>query len=151
MREDIIWSSHCQGLICVICKHWSYSTVAGVHSDFLVRSCVLSPVASHFSATLSIDQHQRGNSLLSPATHGSIHGPFGHFYLPSLSRQTSINGARWQDNEAPRHRLTEVGEWQRHTELSLSRRNERRTWKRSYVASWTNPQSLEKRIPLCLA
>lgn len=74
-----------------------------------------------------------------------------HFYLQSPSRQTSINGARWGDNEAPRQRLSEVGEWQRHTELSLSHRNERRAWKRSEAASRTNAAEFGKLIPLCLA
>lgn len=72
-----------------------------------------------------------------------------HFHLQSHSRQTSINGARWEDNEAPRR--TEVGEWQSRTELSLSRRNERRTWKRSEAVSWSDPTEFGKLIPLCPA
>lgn len=51
--------------------------------------------------------------LPSPAGDGSILRPLGSAPVlpPSPSRQTGINGARWVDNEAPRHRITPVGEW----------------------------------------
>lgn len=64
---------------------------------------------------------------------GSMPGLSGsapHLHLPSPSGQTSINGARWGDNEAARRELGEVGEWRRHTGSSLSRRNERRRERR---------------------
>lgn len=137
----------------------SYSIVENVLSDFLVQShlldCdVLSPSVSHFSVTLSIDKHYLSTFSsrwrVNTWTFG-LHPTSPYFYYPqSHSRQTSINGARWGDNEAPRQRFTEVGEWQRHTELSLSHRNEKRTWKRSEAASWTNLTELGKLIPLCL-
>lgn len=153
MGEDIVQSNHC--------RDWSVSFAS-----------LLIPVKSvlcDFSCTVSSAQPQSAQSggvpLFSDSLHRStlfvyflqpVKGQYldlrapPHFHLQPSPWQTSINGARWGDNEAPRHRLTEVGEWQRHTELSLSHRNERRIWKMSEAASWTKPTEFGKLIPLCL-
>lgn len=138
--------------LCHLQAYWSYSTVPNFHSDFLVQSHLLScDVLS--GVPLFSDTLHRSTlfvCFLQPLTgqYLDLKAP-PHFHLQSPSRQTSINGVRWGDNEAPRHRLTEVREWQRHTEFSLPHNNERRTQERSEAASWTNPTEFGKLIPLC--
>lgn len=137
-------SDHCQGLICVICKPIDP-----------IPQLKMSSVT--FSYSLTWWAQSSGVPLFGDSLHWStlfvyflqpVSGQYldlwapPHFYLQSPSRQTSINGARWGDNEAPRHRLGEVGEWQTHTGLSLLHRNKRRTWTRREDASRvrkTNP------------
>ena len=103
---------HCpkqsSGLICVICK-----PIDPIPQ--LKMSTVTDPLAAskaHSGVPLFSDPSPSINTtrLLPPASDGSILGPPSSTQLPlqSLSRQTSINGARWGDNEASRQRLTMV-------------------------------------------
>ena len=107
LGEDTVQSNH-QGLICVICK-----PIDPIPQ--LKMSTVTDPLAAsqaHSGVPLFSDPLHRSTlhvCFLQPVT-GQYSDPRAppSFHLQSLSRQTSINGARWGDNEASRQRLTMV-------------------------------------------
>lgn len=123
----------------IICRNWSVSVASLLilsRSQKCPRWLVTRKVCST-SQWLFPSINMEENSLRLPANDGSIVGPYST--STSALEKTSINGAMWWDNEAPRNKITEVELWHRDRELSLSRHNKRHTWKRRKAASWTKP------------
>lgn len=139
----IVHSNHCQGSICVICQHIDLNPQLKTSSVTSLRRCQvrLNPTFWRLSPSINIICLGQYLGFWAPP----------RFHLPSPSWQTSINGARWGDNEAPSRGLSEVGEWQRHIELSLSQRNKRRGQGTGDRREATSQTEFGKPIPLCLA
>lgn len=103
---------------CVICKFILFNSI--LHNSWKclqwLSTCAL--IICSAAAMCSVRRHPTFQRL-SPSINTvdvlqplmgqylNLQAPL-HFYLQSPSRQASINGARWGDNEVPRHRL-EVG------------------------------------------